>query len=106
MLGLNIRRAELASFVACEKDDAPGFLRIAFKHMPFPLTFPAGNRKPTLPDHPPHYATKGPPNPSPESSSNHVTEGIPSVFPPGRKPRFLKRLGCTLSPLRGWTSRR
>src|SRR5579864_7880394 len=32
MLGLNIRRPELAGFVACEKDDAPGFLRIAFKH--------------------------------------------------------------------------
>ena len=43
MLGLYIRRPELAGFVACEKDDAPGFLRIAFKHnAPSPLTFLAG----------------------------------------------------------------
>ncbi len=32
MLRLDIGRPELAGFVACEKDDAPGFLRIAFKH--------------------------------------------------------------------------
>ena len=32
VLRLDIRRPELAGFVACEKDDAPGFLRIAFKH--------------------------------------------------------------------------
>src|SRR5579862_2704187 len=43
MLRLDIRRPELAGFVACEKDDAPGFLRIAFKHnAPSPLTFLAG----------------------------------------------------------------
>src|SRR5258708_39302187 len=32
MLSLDIRRPELAGFVACEKYDAPRFLRIAFKH--------------------------------------------------------------------------
>jgi hypothetical protein len=32
VLSLYIRRPELAGFVACEKDDAPGFLRVAFKH--------------------------------------------------------------------------
>src|SRR5579862_4144015 len=37
VLSLNIRRPELAGFVACEKDDAPGFLRIAFKHNALPL---------------------------------------------------------------------
>src|SRR5262244_2566964 len=38
MLRLDIGRPELAGLVACEKDDAPGFLRIAFKHNA-PLTF-------------------------------------------------------------------
>src|SRR5271169_1715887 len=33
MFRLNIRRPELAGFVAREKDDAPRLLRIAFKHM-------------------------------------------------------------------------
>src|SRR5579872_4525838 len=33
MFCLNIRRPELAGFVAREKDDAPCLLRIAFKHM-------------------------------------------------------------------------
>ncbi len=43
MLGLDIRRPELAGLVACEKDDAPGFLRIAFKHNALPLlTFLGG----------------------------------------------------------------
>ena len=32
VLRLDIGRPELAGFIACEKDDAPGFLRIAFKH--------------------------------------------------------------------------
>src|SRR5579864_1829136 len=40
VLSFNIRRPELAGFVAREKDDAPGFLRIAFKHDALPLTFP------------------------------------------------------------------
>ena len=40
VLSLDIRRPELAGFVAREKDDAPGFLRIAFKHNALPLTFP------------------------------------------------------------------
>ena len=40
VLSLDIRRPELAGFVACEKDDAPGFLRIAFKHNALPLDLP------------------------------------------------------------------
>ena len=32
VLSLNIGRPKLAGFVAREKNDAPGFLRIAFKH--------------------------------------------------------------------------
>src|SRR5271166_6029387 len=36
VLGLYVRRPELAGFVAREKDDAPGFLRIAFKHNALP----------------------------------------------------------------------
>src|SRR5215470_17889363 len=37
MLGLNIRRAELAGFIPRKKDYAPGFLRVAFEHMGLPL---------------------------------------------------------------------
>ena len=33
MLGLYVRRAELAGLVAREEDDAPGFLRITFEHI-------------------------------------------------------------------------
>ncbi len=33
MFRLNIRRPELAGFIAREKDDAPRLLRITFKHM-------------------------------------------------------------------------
>src|SRR5580704_5561825 len=33
VLRLNIRRPELAGFIAREKDDAPRLLRITFKHM-------------------------------------------------------------------------
>ena len=40
VLSLDIGRPELAGFVACEKDDAPGFLRIAFKHNALPPDFP------------------------------------------------------------------
>ena len=36
VLGLYIRRPELACFVARKKDDAPGFLRITFKHNALP----------------------------------------------------------------------
>src|SRR5207248_854684 len=39
VLRFNVRRTELAGFIAREKDDAPGFLRIAFKHDALPLTF-------------------------------------------------------------------
>jgi hypothetical protein len=41
VLGLNIRRPELAGLVARKKDDAPGFLRIAFKHITLPPEIPA-----------------------------------------------------------------
>src|SRR5580698_7014994 len=41
VLSLNIRRPELAGFIPREKDDAPCFLRIAFKHIaPSPLEPP------------------------------------------------------------------
>ena len=36
VLGLNIRRPELACFVARKEDYAPGFLRITFKHNALP----------------------------------------------------------------------
>ena len=36
VLGLNIRRAELAGLVPRKEDDAPGFLRVAFEHIPIP----------------------------------------------------------------------
>src|ERR1043165_3894068 len=39
MLRLDIRRPELAGFVACKEDNAPCVLRIAFKHNALPLTF-------------------------------------------------------------------
>ncbi len=39
VFGLNIRRAELAGFIPREKDYAPGFLCIAFKHKPIPPEF-------------------------------------------------------------------
>jgi len=47
VFGLNIRRAELAGFIPREKDDAPGFLCIAFKHKPIPPSS-HGRRKPPL----------------------------------------------------------
>src|ERR1700677_523658 len=36
VLGLDVRRPELACFVARKKDYAPGFLRVAFKHNALP----------------------------------------------------------------------
>ena len=36
MLGLNIRRAELAGFIPRKKDDAPCFFRITLEHKPLP----------------------------------------------------------------------
>src|SRR5882762_4267747 len=40
MLGLYVRRAELAGFIAREKYYAPGFLRITFEHIaPSPLSW-------------------------------------------------------------------
>src|SRR5437588_4564373 len=44
MLCLNIRRPELAGFVAREKDDAPGFLRITFKHKTLPRVLETTDR--------------------------------------------------------------
>src|SRR5271165_2539155 len=46
MLSLDVRRPELAGFIACEKDYAPGFLRIAFEHSALPLTFPVEKHLP------------------------------------------------------------
>jgi hypothetical protein len=40
MLGFNIRRSELAGFIAGKKDDTSGFFGITFKHkalLPEPL---------------------------------------------------------------------
>src|SRR5580692_8960924 len=51
MLRLDIRRPELAGFIACEKDYAPGFLRIAFKHDALPPDLP-GREELCLPDLP------------------------------------------------------
>ena len=45
VLGFDIGRPELAGFVACEKDDAPGFLRIAFKHNALSLDLPGRERR-------------------------------------------------------------
>src|SRR3984885_1088833 len=51
VLGLYIRRPELACFVARKKDDAPGFLRVTFKHNALPPNFwpRRRERRPTLP---------------------------------------------------------
>jgi hypothetical protein len=88
VLRLDIGRPELAGFVACEKDDAPGFLRIAFKHNALPPDFPGRENVvrptyrtrslilPTLFYR--HYAIKGPQNQSTETffqTFDHVTEG-------------------------------
>ena len=39
VFGLNIRRPKLAGLVPRKEDDAPGFLRIAFEHIPIPPEF-------------------------------------------------------------------
>src|SRR5579863_7521279 len=49
VLSLDVRRPELAGFVAREKNDAPGFLRIAFKHNALPPDLP-GRERTGLPD--------------------------------------------------------
>ena len=56
MLGLNIRRAELAGFIPRKKDDAPGFLRVAFKHKPIPPKVSAEKGFPPNPDPTTNYA--------------------------------------------------
>src|ERR1700751_2157980 len=72
MLRLNIRRPELAGFIASEKDDAPGFLGITFKHKTLsqvlgknrsipPTRTSPGNPWPSL-----YYAIGVPPNPIPQ----------------------------------------
>ena len=40
MLSLDVWRPELTGFIACEKDYAPGFLRIAFEHSALPFDLP------------------------------------------------------------------
>ena len=74
VLSLDIRRPELAGFVACEKDNAPGFLRIAFKHDALPFDLPGRNPLSTRPAKEParpqfliHYAIKGPGIPTTET---------------------------------------
>src|SRR5581483_4832617 len=42
VLRLNVRRPELAGFVARKEYDAPGFLRVTFEHMPLPVGFAGG----------------------------------------------------------------
>src|SRR5260370_19060669 len=79
MLSLDVRRPELACFVARKEDDAPGFLVITFKHNALPPDVPAeealGLLNPTenlfrscsCPESGccrTHYAIKLPPNPS------------------------------------------
>ena len=39
VFGLYIRRAELTGLIPRKENDAPGFLRIAFKHIYFPPKF-------------------------------------------------------------------
>ena len=50
MFGLNIRRAKLAGLVPRKEDDAPGFLRVAFKHKPISPRVSRGT--PRLPPNP------------------------------------------------------
>ncbi len=46
VLRLNVRRPELAGFVAREKNYTPGFLRIAFKHnVPLPPDLSSGRER-------------------------------------------------------------
>src|ERR1039457_2893014 len=80
VLGLDVRRPELAGFVACEKDDAPGFLRIAFKHNAFPLTFP--DREKLLPARPAE------PDPDP---ADLILYSIAIMQSKGLKTQVLKR---------------
>ena len=56
VLRLDVRRPELAGLVACEKDDAPGFLRIAFKHNALPLDLPGRGQPADLPNPPMPYS--------------------------------------------------
>jgi hypothetical protein len=52
VFGFNIRRAELAGLIPGKKDNAPGFLRVAFKHIAHsPQGFPRRDvLRQTLPD--------------------------------------------------------
>src|SRR5262245_44559038 len=60
MFCLNIWRSELAGFIARKEDHAPGFLRIAFKHIaPSPLCA----RKTTAPNPPARNDRKTPVGP-------------------------------------------
>jgi len=71
MLGLYIRRPELAGFIAREKDDAPCFLRVTFEHIaPSPELLRESELTPSprqnsWPYH--HYAINRPRNQIPES---------------------------------------
>ena len=89
VLGLNVRRPELAGFVAREKDDSPGLLRITLEHIarppgpswpgsmaPDPL-MPDPTATP-LPYSTPHYAIKRlkPKRTNRVPFFDHVTEGV------------------------------
>src|SRR5882724_8849103 len=66
MFGFDIRRPELAGFVARKKDNAPSFFRITFKHKALPPWLSRdhdSSLRPSLGNHWPqgHYAIKLPP---------------------------------------------
>src|ERR1700733_1631119 len=108
MFCLDIGRPKLAGFVACKKDNAPGFLRIAFKHNALPPVVPWSGRNfpPDLPipvsdrtllllltSFYRHYAIKGPQNQSTETipqTFDHVTEGtVAHLLSPAICTKFL-----------------
>src|ERR1700757_5458707 len=81
VFGLDVRRAELAVFIAREKNDAPGFLRVAFKHIALPEPSGSSSPKALRPTPGPYtyYAIKRPRNQSPTKrfSRGGVTFGTP-----------------------------
>src|SRR5260370_8530216 len=76
VFGLNIRRTELAGLVPRKEDDAPGFLRVAFEHIPIPPRVRAERPRP-------------PPNPSPHPLLIHSSPLISQPLPPPRHPPTL-----------------
>src|SRR5437773_11223297 len=86
-----MRRTELAGFVARKEDDAPGFLRISFKHKALPLPgLPGGSGRCLRPQPSEilgpvvNYAIKVPTVSKPYMAfgySNVITEGTTFVIP-------------------------